>query len=299
MTSEVESKKAKATGRDIILTIGHTMHRGLEPLLTQTLAPSLYQVYLHADDYDRLRGIFSKIEADAKEHLDRELARLNQAPEAPLERLGRILGKKVEPEEPPMEFKSTEGRWYFQFQEDPNGELEPGDVEVVTELAVGDEARYSSGSRTHRIISTTRRLGKMETRERTAERDTDTGRSSTGSVPVLARFRYEDDLGAHVYEMRHDQIVIGRKADDVWVDLHLETALDVSREHARVKRDQDRFFIKDLSTYGTKVDDRTVQPSMMVKDGIEKDMDHWVELPDGARIELASVVTLDFEVVRP
>ena len=26
----------------------------LEPLLTKTLAPSLYQVYLHVDDYDRL-----------------------------------------------------------------------------------------------------------------------------------------------------------------------------------------------------------------------------------------------------
>ena len=44
--------------REIILAIGDNMREGLEPLLTRTLAPSLYQVYLHADDHDRLRGVF-------------------------------------------------------------------------------------------------------------------------------------------------------------------------------------------------------------------------------------------------
>src|SRR5262249_1406176 len=62
----------RATGRDIILAIGENMRESLEPLVTETIAPSLYQVYLHADDYDHLRTLFGKIEAEARKLLDGE-----------------------------------------------------------------------------------------------------------------------------------------------------------------------------------------------------------------------------------
>ena len=46
-----------ATARDIILEIVRNMREGLEPLHYSTLAPSVFHVYLHTADIERLRGI--------------------------------------------------------------------------------------------------------------------------------------------------------------------------------------------------------------------------------------------------
>src|SRR6202521_6291447 len=63
------------------------MRSSLEPLVTKTIAPSLYQVYLHNADYERLRTLFGELEAEAKELLERELARLNRGAKTPGGRL--------------------------------------------------------------------------------------------------------------------------------------------------------------------------------------------------------------------
>ena len=96
LSGRINLTKDRATGRDIVLAIGENMRQSLEPLVTKTIAPSLYQVYLHADDYDRLRTLFGELEAEAKALLDGELERLNRgaAPAFP-----RILRKKKD--EPP------------------------------------------------------------------------------------------------------------------------------------------------------------------------------------------------------
>src|SRR6185436_11266981 len=96
-----------------------------------------YQVYLHADDHDRLRTIFGEIESEAKALLDRELERLNRGAAPPL---GRLLapftkGREKKEGEPAMRYVAAEGRWFVHFQEDPNGQLEPGDIQVVSEFA--------------------------------------------------------------------------------------------------------------------------------------------------------------------
>jgi FHA domain len=285
--------KERATGRDIVLAIGENMRQSLEPLVTKTIAPSLYQVYLHADDYDRLRTLFSELEAEAKALLDAELARLNKgsAPAFP-----RILRKK-KTDEPPAapKFVSAEGRWSVRFQEDPNGTLDPGDVEVVSEFGRSPEAGYGAGSKTHRI-STTRRLGQMTT----------TRRDSTEGVPMegtqatepsgFARLVYKDDRGTHTFLMTKDEIVIGRQAPDVWADLSLDTSLDVSREHARLQRTAEGGFrIKDLSKLGTTVNGSPLPRSLESADGGVRDLDRWEPLPDKARIGLAGVIYLDFE----
>lgn len=282
--------KDRATGRDIVLAIGENMRQSLEPLVTKTIAPSLYQVYLHADDYDRLRTLFGELEAEGKTLLDAELARLNRGP-APA--LPRILRKKKE--EPPAapKFVSAEGQWSIRFQEDPNGTLSPGDVEVVSEFARPPEAGYGAGSKTHRI-STTRRLGQMTTRRDTAE----SGTQSTTSPVGFARLVYKDDRGTHTFLMTKEEIVIGRQAPDVWADLSLDTSLDVSREHARLQRTADGAFrIKDLSKLGTTVNGAPLPRSLESADGGVRDLDQWQPLPDKARIGLAGVIYLDFEKV--
>jgi FHA domain len=294
--------KDRATGRDIVLAIGENMRQSLEPLVTKTIAPSLYQVYLHADDYDRLRSLFGELEEEAKRLLDGELERLNRgsAPAFP-----RILRKKKDAPPAAPKFVSAEGKWTVRFQEDPNGSLVPGDVEVISEFARPPESGYGAGSKTHRI-STTRRLGQM-----TTHREEGPGISATAAVsrpgatgavapapqPTgFARIVYKDDRGTQTFFMAKDEIVIGRQAPDVWADLSIDTSLDVSREHARLQRTSEGGFrIKDLSKLGTTVNGAALPRSLEVTEEGVKDLDRWEPLPDRARIGLAGVIYLDFE----
>lgn len=285
--------KERATGRDIVLAIGENMRQSLEPLVTKTIAPSLYQVYLHADDYDRLRTLFGELEGEAKTLLDAELARLNRGPASAFP---RILRKKKADEPPPApKFVSAEGRWSVRFQEDPNGTLNPGDVEVVSEFARPPEAGFGAGSKTHRI-STTRKLGQMTTRRDTTE-STQVAGTQAIEPTGFARLVYKDDRGTtQTFPITKDEIVIGRQAPDVWADLSLDTSLDVSREHARIQRTPEGSFrIKDLSKLGTTVNGSPVPRSLESADGGVRDLDRWEPLPDKARIGLAGVIYLDFE----
>src|ERR1700688_467347 len=105
---------------------------------------------------------------------------------------------------------------------------------------------------THRI-STTRRLGRSTTRRETAD-----------ARRHYARKTPKDDSGQREFWMVKDEIVIGRDAPDVWVDLRLETSLDVSREHARLRRapESGAFRIKDLSKLGPPVNGNPRPPSL-------------------------------------
>ena len=293
MSSNTTGEEARATGRDVILAIGETMLQGLEPLLSKTLAPSLYQVYLHPNDFDRLRAIFRRLEDEARLHLTQELQRLaREAVPVKNKVLAQVESKlpswiKPKPAEV-MRYEPAEGGFYVRFQEDPSGELAPGEVKVTADLAVGEEPGYAAGNATHRI-TTTRRLGKMET----------TSSPVTGTEPVLATFTYTDEKGEHRFTMQRNEIVIGRRAQGRWVDLHLDTALDVSREHARVRHSGGQFQIKDLSQLGTSVNGTPVPPSFESVDGKQTDMQRWVELPHGAVIELAGMIRLTFEKAAP
>lgn len=280
--------KDRATGRDVILAIGENMRQSLEPLVTKTLAPSLYQIYLHPDDYDHLRTIFGELETEAKKLLDDELARLNRVPAAPLGRLLKLVkkGEEPAPAEPAMKYVSAEGRWVIRFQEDPNGTLEPGDIEVVSEFAQPPTAGYGAGSKTRRI-STTRRLGQTDVVVR---------QETVDSIGSLARLSFTDKRGPQTYLMTKNEIVIGRDAPDVWVDLRLDTLPDVSREHARLQRTAEgQFRLKDLSKLGTTVNGAPIPRSLESAGGEVRDLDRWFDLPDKAKIGLAGVVVLDFE----
>ena len=68
---------------------------------------------------------------------------------------------------------------------------------------------------------------------------------------------------------------------------------DVSREHCRIRRDAatGRFFLKDVSQFGTTLDGVRVPSSLSE----ERDTNIEVELPSRATISLADVFTLEFE----
>lgn len=273
-----------ATGRDVVLAIVDNMRQSLEPLVTETLAPSLYQVYLHRDDFDHLRTIFGKLESEARTLLDRELEGLNRRSTPALRRVvSKLRGEAAAA----RRVARAGGGWKIHFQEDPDGSLQPGEIEVVSELALRPSEDYGTGSETRRI-SATRGTGTMRTQRQVRAEE------------AWARIRYEDHQGPRIFLMTQDEIVIGREAAvDFWVDLQLKTYLDISREHARIRRDRSsgHFQIKDLSLLGTTVNGAPVPSSREVVDGEERDRDRWIELPERARIGLAGVVTLEFEKI--
>jgi hypothetical protein len=280
--------------REIILAIGDNMREGLEPLLTRTLAPSLYQVYLHPDDYDRLRVVFREIETEAKAYLDRELQALDRGARPARAKIRERLPQRVRglapevSEDAPMRHVPAGGEWHIRFQEDPNDELRPGEVEVVSELAVGDEAGYGSGKKTHRIaVSTTRKLQQSASRRTVEELSAGApGEDSRPTAPIEPQvwLEYEDASGRQRFAWSKDEIVVGRGAVDVWVDLRLEALPDVSRRHLKIRRDGTGggYWLEDLSQFGTSVDGRPVGGGGPV------------ELRDGARIGLADVMSMTF-----
>lgn len=314
---ETALTRDRATGRDVVLAIGENMRQSLEPLVTKTIAPSLYQVYLHADDYDRLRALFGELDKEAKELLDAELKRMNRGS---VPALTRLLPRKKDDAAPAgPRYVSAEGQWTIRFQEDPNGTLNPGDVEVISEFARPPEAAFGAGSKTHRI-STTRRLGQMTTKRDSVEVPAGAppppppppappmqvmpampvgaspGTVETTGPEAFARILYKDDRGQHTFLITKEEIVIGRQAPDVWADLSVDTSLDVSREHARLQRTPaGTFRIKDLSKLGTTVNGAPLPRSLESVEGGVRDLDRWMDLPDKARIGLAGVIYLDFE----
>jgi pSer/pThr/pTyr-binding forkhead associated (FHA) protein len=117
------------------------------------------------------------------------------------------------------------------------------------------------------------------------------------STPVrgLAEIALADNLGPRVFVMDKPDIKIGRGGQFRLVDLQLDAPIRISRVHARIRRDdRGRFFIKDLSEWGTTVDGHRIARGV-TKEGDEvREIDVEAELPPRARIGLADVLFLEF-----
>ena len=229
------------------------MREGLEPLHYSTLAPSIYHVYLHAEDMDRLRGIVPRIVDEAKRALDAELEALNRASIG--EKLK--LAKRSEPKILP-----PEGGWQIRILENTDDDVDPGDVVIYSELALPAKAELGAGSMTKRI--STRRMG-GSTQTSYAAEPPPAGAETTASAVI----EYEDNGGRKKYEMTKEQIVVGRGGRDYWTDLKLESPADVSREHFRLRRDPSsgKFYLKDLSRLGTTINGEPAPSSVEFAEG--------------------------------
>jgi pSer/pThr/pTyr-binding forkhead associated (FHA) protein len=114
---------------------------------------------------------------------------------------------------------------------------------------------------------------------------------------VHARLSYRDKTGDHQYDLVRDRITIGRGGLQFPVDIKLATSDDVSREHARIRRDPatGRYYLIDLSSLGTTLDGRHVPRGVEDRDGVRQENGAETLLPARARIGLADTVFLDFE----
>jgi hypothetical protein len=270
-----------ATARDVILEILRNMREGLEPLHYTTLPPAIYHVYLHPDDFERLRGIFPRMQEETRQALDAELAEMNRASLGERLKLARKPSPKV---------AAPEGGWRIEFFENTDEDVAPGDIAIYSELALPAKPEYGAGSMTKRI-NTRRLAGELTISQKFEEQ-----LPPTTDLEAFATVDYEDNTGRHTYRMTKNQIVIGRGGRDYWTDVKLSTLPDVSREHLRLRRDPQtgEFFVKDLSRLGTSVNGEKIPTSVEYVEGDKRDKNVETKLPAKARIGLADVVFLDF-----
>ena len=158
---------------------------------------------------------------------------------------------------------------------DPDGELAEGDILIDSELLLPPQPELGVGERTRRI--TTSHVGeKTQVEERTV-------RTQPPPAPrPLATLVYDDQSGRHSYDVTRDSIVIGRGSTTSPVDVKIESSVDVSREHARIRRDpaSGQFFLIDLSTLGTTLNNRHVPRGYDEVDGVRRETGVETPLPD-------------------
>jgi hypothetical protein len=276
---------ARRAAVDVIDAVVENMRTNLEPLKYSTLAPSRFVVYLHPDEYARVERIVPVLQQQTVRALEEALSRLNHRP------IYRKYWHRIGGVAPPVENAAAE--WQIDILPDADGELAPGDILVHSELTLpSSDDEPGAGQRTRRI--TTVHAGDKTTRRHASVTPADAGAARAAH----ARLRYEDTGGPHTFEMVRDSITIGRGGIAYRADVKIDASVDVSREHARIRRDpaSGRFFLIDLSTLGTTVNGQRVPRGYDETDGTKRENGVEVPLPDGARIGLADAVFLQFAV---
>ena len=265
------------------------MRRYQEPLMYSVVAPSRYVIYLHPSEYARLEGILPLVREQTVRGLADEVEKLNRR--SKVKRYAeQLLGRTTLPVE------SATGDWQVEFLEDPDGDVAEGAFVIDSELRAPNGPELGAGGRTRRITTVHfGQGGRATTRQRTAPQ------SGPSNTRVLARMAYDDETGRHDFEIVKDSVTIGRGGASYLVDVKIASSADVSREHARIRRDvtTGRFFLIDLSSLGTTLNGRHVPRGYDEVDGTKRENGVETPLPDRARIGLAETVYVEFDVAGP
>jgi hypothetical protein len=285
VSRETESARARPRrhARDIIDAVVANMRKNLERLKYSTLAPSRYTVYLHPTEFERLEPIIPILQEQTIRALDEELRHLNTA--SSIHRwMRRVVGDSE------GEVRNAAADWHVGFLADPDGELSEGDLLVDSELIMPARPDLRLGEQTRKITT-------VQSGQRATTFEHTISRSTPSSPPkVLGRIEYDDESGHHYYDVTKDSFTIGRGGVAYPVDVRIASSPDVSREHARIRRDPetDRFFLIDLSTLGTTLNGRHVPKGYDEVDGTKRENGSETLLPDVAKIGLAGTVFLQF-----
>lgn len=270
--------------RDLTDAVVDNMRKNLEVLKYSTLAPNRFTVYLHATEHGRLEGILPILQNETVRALADELRKLNRR--SIVKRwIDRFGGERE------SEIRTAGTGWQVEFLADPDGDMKEGDLLVDSELVLPARPDLGVGERTRRI--TTIHSGhRSTTREQTVNR-------APSATAVLARIAFDDRAGHHSHDVVKDSLTIGRGGIAYPVDLRVAASVDVSREHARIRRDpaDGRFFLIDLSSLGTTLNGRHVPKGYEDHDGTKRENGAETPLQDGARIGLADMVFLEFRTI--
>jgi pSer/pThr/pTyr-binding forkhead associated (FHA) protein len=269
--SNSSAERTRRPARDVIDAVLENMRKNLEPLKYSILAPSRYLIYLHPAEYARLEGIIAILQEQTIRALSEEVAARNK--QSILRQCTqRILGERK------LCVENPSGEWSIEFLPDPDGDIAEGDILVDSELLLPANPELGIGERT-RLVRTVH-----------------SGQQTTGSV---AQIVYDDDTGHHSYDVR-GSVTIGRGGAAYPVDVKIVSSVDVSREHARIRRDSHTgaFFLVDLSALGTTLNGRHVPRGYDEVNGIKQENGTETLLPNQAQIGLADTVYLNFCRVR-
>ena len=273
--------------RDLIVAVLENMRRYQEPLMYSVVAPSRYVIYLHPSEYARLEGILPLLREQTVRGLADEVEKLNRRSKVK-RYAAQLLGRTTLPVE------SATGDWQVEFLEDPDGDVAEGAFVIDSELRAPNGPELGAGGRTRRITTVHfGQGGRVTTRQRTAPQP------APSNTRVLARMAYDDETGRHDFEIVKDSVTIGRGGASYLVDVKIASSTDVSREHARIRRDitTGRFFLIDLSSLGTTLNGRHVPRGYDEVDGTKRENGVETPLPDRARIGLAETVYVEFDLV--
>jgi pSer/pThr/pTyr-binding forkhead associated (FHA) protein len=327
----------RATGKDIILDIVENMRAYQEELLYSSVVPTAFEVHLHPDDYDRLEGIFPAIGAEARRALDEELARQNRrrvpdwlrrltGPAGPAQpahdgwtvSFFRDENDELQPGEVVVDSRLTlpqapelgAGTRTRRITTTRLGPQTSTRSEVIDAppsappVAATPPRAPAPALRTAPVAPDTRTAPVAPANEATARTvpaiaaQSPAADTDASTAAVFATLTFEDNSGPRTHAVTQSQVVIGRGGAGYWVDLRVDAAPDVSREHVRLRRDAStgQFFLKDLSLYGTTLNGERVASSIDASGGARRDVNIEVPLPPVARIGLADMVFLEFRL---
>ena len=279
------------------ITIWHAMRDELMMNLYQlpytTLPPTIFHVYLHPADLDRIEGIVPRLIAELEKALSDEVRKINQG----RGRSGGVLSRLIQQEEAaPIE--APAGGWEVHIHADRNGTLKPGHLGIESMLPLPAPVEFGGPPTTRIVKSVVTEAGRSSTTIEVAQA-TPAAAPPEPDARERATLTYEDDAGPHVFSMRKEKLSIGRGGSSVWVDVQVIASSKVSREHCRLRHDRSgRFFIQDVSSWGTAVDGTPIPPAVAGPDGVARPGAER-ELPATARIELAGALVMQFDGKQP
>lgn len=269
------------SGRDIWEAISQELTENLYTLPFCRLAPSVYHVYLHPDDFETIEGIVPRLVGDLSKAITREIDRLN-AETARRTKIRGMLRKSPDA----LAIEAPE-RLEIVIQADADGEIQPGTLGIVSRLIVPAQPEFV-GPATVRTVKTLVADGRR------------TATVVDSSAATRATLAYRDDVGDQVVPILKDLVKVGRGGSGAWADVQVFSTQKVSREHCWIIRDdQGRFFIRDVSVWGTSVNGRPLPPAVRSAEGTVSEPGAQAELPPNARIQLADALVMDFRVDVP
>jgi hypothetical protein len=265
-----------------------TFHANILEGFDSSFVPNVFTVYLQPEDMQRLRNVESRIREQAIRALNRELAALNKS--AP-----KLLGIPLTPNKTvPHEVL---GEWKIEFRTNEDDDGMPGRILVLADV------RDDSGKASEKALlegSETVRVAQPPVDDDGLTSRTPGWRPPTTSGEVYATIHYRDDAGDQTFSMTKNLIKAGRGGRFYLVDLKLMAKKDVSQEHIQIRREPEtgKFFIKDMSRFGTWVNGKKIQPGVERSGAEIKDLNIEEELPESSVINLADVISLEFKAAK-
>jgi len=289
------TQAAKApTGLSIWNAMREELRLNLYPLPYTTLPPTIFHVYLHPADFDRVEGVVPRLVSELQQALSDEVRRINQG----REKSGGVLSRLIaQAEAPPVEVPPA--GWEVHVNADRNGTLHPGEIGIDSMLPLPPPLEFGGPATTRIVKSVLNDTGRSSTTIEITPPAAANAQAPDIDLRERATLTYDDERGHHQFSMCKDTLSVGRGGSAVWVDVQVFTTAKVSREHCRLRRDRSgRFFIQDASSWGTSVDGVPIPAAEKGADGVLRPGAER-ELVAPARIQLADALVLDFAAAPP